>query len=169
MAQRLERAASIGAVPVNFVDSDPVASILAQEPDGVMRAVDAVGMECLNGRLEHQEDEVIGNMVAVTHVRGGVGVAGVYMAQPDAPGSPNGSAISPNVTFPISDFFSKGLQMGAGPVDPKLVARELVALISSGKADPSFIRSAEIGIEEAPEYYERFNRQEELKVFIHFD
>lgn len=169
MAQRLERAASIGAVPVSFVDSDPVASILAQEPAGVMRAVDAVGMECLNGRLEHQEDEVIGNMVAVTHVRGGVGVAGVYMAQPDAPGSPNGSSISPNVTFPISDFFSKGLRMGAGPVDPKLVARELVALIGSGKADPSFIRSAEIGIEEAPEYYERFNRQEELKVFIHFD
>ncbi|KXH66558.1 alcohol dehydrogenase GroES-like domain-containing protein [Colletotrichum salicis] len=51
---RLEKAASIGAVPINFMDSDPVQQILAYEPGGVIRAVDAVGMEAItaNGTMQ---------------------------------------------------------------------------------------------------------------------
>ncbi|KAF9636186.1 putative alcohol dehydrogenase protein [Lasiodiplodia theobromae] len=168
--ERLDRAASIGAVPINFVDSDPVAQILGHEPAGVARSVDAVGMEALGADLEHREDAVITNAVAVTRYGGGIGVVGVYIAQPDSPGAPRGGTISPNITFPLSDFFSKALRLGSGPVDPKRVAPELVSLIASGKAHPgAVIRDAEISVEEAPEYYERFNRQELLKVFIHFD
>ncbi|KAK0650856.1 putative zinc-binding alcohol dehydrogenase [Lasiodiplodia hormozganensis] len=167
---RLDRAASIGAVPVNFVESDPVAQILAHEPAGVARSVDAVGMEALGADLEHREDAVIANAVAVTRYGGGIGVVGAYTAQPDSPGAPLGGTISPNITFPLSDFFGKALRLGAGAVDPKLVAPELVSLIASGKAHPgAVIRGAEIGVEEAPEYYERFARQDLLKVYIHFD
>ncbi|KAK2059289.1 GroES-like protein [Colletotrichum caudatum] len=50
--QRLGLAASIGAIPINFVKADPVAQILAYEPNGVMRSVDCVGMEALNSHLE---------------------------------------------------------------------------------------------------------------------
>lgn len=165
---RLERAASIGAIPINFVTSDPVTEIIAHEPNGVMRSVDCVGMEALNSSLEIQSNIITEQMVAVTHFGGGIGVVGVHMAQPNSAGAPRGATISPNIMFPITDFFSKQLSYQGGPVDPKLYARELVGLIASGKAKPGFISSAVIGIEEAPEYYERFQRQEEVKVYIQF-
>ncbi|KAL1626440.1 hypothetical protein SLS56_006844 [Neofusicoccum ribis] len=165
---RLERAASIGAIPIDFT-ADAVAQILENEPNGVMRSVDAVGMEAVNSNLEHEDGIVITQMIAVTHIAGGIGIPGVYATQENSPGAPLGSTLSPNISISMSDFFSKGLSMRSGAVDPKLVAPELVSLISSGKAQPGFIKSAEISIEEAPEYYARFNRQEELKVYIHFD
>ncbi|GJD02298.1 putative alcohol dehydrogenase [Colletotrichum higginsianum] len=156
--QRLELARSIGAVPIDFRASDPVAQILAREPGGVARSVDAVGMESLNADLEIEEDILLRQTVGVTRTGGGVGV----------PLGPRGSTISPNGTLPMTEFFFKGLSVRGGLVDPKLVAPELVQLIASGRARPSFITSAVIGIEDAPEYYRRFNRQEESKVFIRF-
>ncbi|KAH0428274.1 alcohol dehydrogenase [Colletotrichum camelliae] len=145
---RLDRAASIGAIPINFATSDPVAQILASEPNGVTRSVDC--------------------MVNLTHVGGGIGQVGVYMAQPDSPGSPLGSTFSPIASFPLSDFFGKRLKFQAGPVDPKVYAPMLVELISSGKASPHFVASASISIEDVPAYYARFNAHDEIKVFIHF-
>lgn len=165
---RLDRAASIGAVLINFVSSDPVAQIMANDPDGVMRSVDCVGMEAMNAQLEIQQNIIVQQMVAVTHQGGGMGVVGVHMAQPNSAGAPRGDTISPNITFPISDFFSKNLGFQGGPVDPKLFAPALVDLIATNKAHPGFISSAVIGIEDAPEYYERFDRLEEIKVHIQF-
>lgn len=165
---RLERAESIGSIPINFVDSDPVAQLLEQEPGGVVRSVDCVGMESINADLQAQEDIVIQQAIAATAFGGGVGVVGVYLAQPNSPGAPNGETISPNITFPMTNFFGKQLSFKGGPVDPKLYAPALVDLVASGKASPHFIATASIGIEEVPEYYERFNNLEEIKVFIHF-
>lgn len=165
---RLERAASIGAIPINFVESDPVNQIMALEPEGVTRSVDCVGMEALNSRLEIAEDIIVQQMVAVTRFGGGIGQVGVHMAQPNSAGAPRGETISPNITFPITDFFSKALSFQSGPVDPKLFAPGLVDLISNGRAHPGFISSAVINIEDAPEYYERFNNLEEIKVYISF-
>nr|XP_036580198.1 alcohol dehydrogenase GroES-like domain-containing protein [Colletotrichum truncatum]KAF6788030.1 alcohol dehydrogenase GroES-like domain-containing protein [Colletotrichum truncatum] len=169
VAQRLEVAASIGAVPINFANSDPVAQILEYEPNGVLRAIDAVGNEAVNARGESDPEIVVRQAVQVAHIGGGIGQVGVWRAVADAPGSPLGSTLSPNMSFPLSDFFSKRLRMQGGPVDVKLVASELVNLIASGKAKPGFIKTAEIGIEQAAEYYERFDRKEEIKVYIHFD
>lgn len=167
--ERLDLAASIGAVPINFAESDPVEQILRYEPGGVVRSVDCVGFDqALNSNLEFEQDVVIRNMVAVTRVQGGIGAVGVLSAVPDTPGTPRGSVIAPNITFPISDFFDKGLSFRGGGVDPKPYAPQLTELIASGKAHPGFIVSREIGIEEVPEYYERFDRREEVKVMIRF-
>lgn len=57
--QRLENAASIGAIPINFVASDPVERILAYEPSGVVRSVDCVGGEALNVNLTIEEDILV--------------------------------------------------------------------------------------------------------------
>ncbi|GME26973.1 alcohol dehydrogenase [Neofusicoccum parvum] len=168
VAARLARAASIGAIPIDFGAGDPVAQILAREPGGVRRAVDCVGMEAVNASGGLQEDVVVRHMVAVTGARGGVGQVGVFIAQDDSAAAPFASSIDPNIGFPLSDFFTKGLSFQAGVVRPLERAAEMVELISSGKVDPSFIASAVIGVEEAPEYYERFDQHEEIKVFIHF-
>lgn len=165
---RLERAASIGAIPINFAETDPVQHILALEPNGVTRAVDCVGMEAVNREGEIQENIVLENMIRVASSQGGIGQVGVFMTQSSSPGAPLGGTLSPNISFPITEFFGKHLRYEAGVVDPKLVAPELVQLIASGRASPSFITSRVIGIEEVPRYYQRFDRHEEIKVYIQF-
>ncbi|WYZ36865.1 hypothetical protein EsH8_II_000371 [Colletotrichum jinshuiense] len=165
---RLERAASIGAIPINFMESDPVAQILAYEPLGVIRAVDAVGMEAINANGTMQQDIVLSQMIELVATGGGIGQVGVYLAQPNTGLAPNAEEISANISFPLSAFFIKGIRYEGGIADPETVAGELVNLISRGAAHPGFVASASIGIEEIPEYYERLSNQEELKVFVHF-
>ncbi|KAL2857353.1 hypothetical protein BJY01DRAFT_261982 [Aspergillus pseudoustus] len=168
---RLERAASIGAIPISLngtTEGDAVQKILRREPNGVTRSVDCVGYEAVNSNLQPQENAIILDMVRVTAERGGMGTIGVFAAPGYSEGTPLAGNITGLVQFPIADFFTKGLTWGAGPVDPKLVAPELEALITSGKARPGFIISREIGIEEAPEYYSRFGQHLETKVIIRF-
>lgn len=166
--QRLDLAKSIGAVPINFVHSDPVAQILSFEPAGVMRSVDCVGMEALNSTLGADEGIVIAQMIDVTHYGGGLGQIGVFSAQADSAGAPLGSSIPPNISLPMSTFWGKNLSMQSGGVDSKDYLSVLLELMQSGKVRPSFIGSAVIGIEDVPEYYARFSRHEEVKVFIRF-
>ncbi|KAK1955913.1 hypothetical protein LY78DRAFT_593110, partial [Colletotrichum sublineola] len=142
--------------------------ILAHEPNGVMRSIDYVGIEALNSYLERDADIVIGQMVNMTYYRGGIGLLGVFKAQSSSDRAPFGSAISRDVTFPIASFFGKSLSFQGGAVDPKQYASVLVDLITSSKARPSFVVSAAIGIKDAAEYYNRFYRQEEVKVVIQF-
>ncbi|KAK0653495.1 putative zinc-binding alcohol dehydrogenase [Lasiodiplodia hormozganensis] len=166
-------AANVGAgtvvVPISFAGgADPVAAILAREPAGVRRSVDCVGFEAVDRDLNNDEGVVVAWMVAVTGRHGGIGQVGIYRTQEDSPGRPLAGTVAGNVTFPSSDFFTKGLRFQSGPVDPKLLAPELVPLISSGTVDLSWIVSSEISIEDAPEYYGRFSRHEEEKVIIKF-
>ncbi|VUC26793.1 unnamed protein product [Clonostachys rosea] len=168
VAQRLELAASIGAIPINFVEGDPVQQILAHEPDGVMRSVDCVGYESLNADLEIEGGIIVRQMIDVTHREGGIGIVGVHAASPDGPLSPRAHVVSPNATISMTSFFTKNLSIRGGNVNAKEFAPILVPLIASGVAHPGFISSSVIDIEKAPEYYGRFNRTEESKVFIHF-
>ncbi|KAK0368790.1 alcohol dehydrogenase GroES-like domain-containing protein [Colletotrichum limetticola] len=166
--ERLGLAASIGAIPINFAHKDPVAQILAREPRGVMRTVDCVGMEALNPGLEMDESIVLQQMIDVAHFGGGIGQLGVYQSQESSPGAPYGSNISPTIPFSVSTFFAKSLSFRAGAVDPKQYAPQLIDLITSGKAHPSFVISAVIGIEDASRYYKRFDAKTETKVAIYF-
>jgi threonine dehydrogenase-like Zn-dependent dehydrogenase len=167
---RLERAEFIGAIPIslNGTDGGPAAEILRREPDGVTRAVDCVGYEAVNSTLDRQENAVIMDMVRVAAQRGGLGTIGVFAAPGESRGTPRAGDLSGLVQFPIVNVFEKGLTWGAGPVDPKVVAPELEELVTSGRANPDFIVSSVIGIEEAPEYYQRFDQHLETKVIIRF-
>ncbi|OKL60200.1 hypothetical protein UA08_04604 [Talaromyces atroroseus] len=168
VSDRLALGFSIGAIPIDFMESDPVEQILQHEPNGVRRSVDCVGFEALDSELQHVENEVLNNMIAVTATSGGIGIVGVYSASPNSPGTPRGGTISPTVQFPMTDFFNKGLRMQGGGVDPKVLAPELVELIQTGRAKPSFIVSSIIDIEQVPRYYERFDQHLESKVVIRF-
>ncbi|THX06976.1 GroES-like protein [Aureobasidium pullulans] len=153
--QRLDLAASIGAIPINFNTSDPVRQILAHEPMGVRRGVEAVGYEARlpNGTMD--ESITLRQLVNVTANQGGIGVVGLHN---------NGT-----YNFDIGTVFNKALTIQGGIVLPlQQVAAELVPLMTSGRANPSFIVSSVIGIEQAPEYYARFSRHEESKVVIRF-
>ncbi|KAK5686757.1 hypothetical protein LTR17_026868 [Elasticomyces elasticus] len=169
VGDRLNRAASIGAIPIDFSHDDPVAQIKAYEPHGVSRSVDCVGMEAVDAHNHKDEGVVMRNMIDVTASGGGIGQIGIYHAQNSTPGAPLASTISPKIVFPISDFWLKGLSYRAGVVDPKPLAGMLLGLISNDRAFPNFINSSVISIEEAPEYYKRFDAKEEIKVYIRFE
>ncbi|KAL4744548.1 hypothetical protein BDW72DRAFT_208933 [Aspergillus terricola var. indicus] len=139
---RFDLAASIGAIPINFGESDPVEQILALEPNGVRRGVEAVGYEAVDASGVVQSGIILRQLIDVTAQRGGIGVVGLFSS---------GQA---------------DIDYGAAYV--KKVASEIVPLITSGQAHPSFIVSSVIGIEEAPEYFGRFNRTEESKAVITF-
>ncbi|KAH6616279.1 alcohol dehydrogenase [Boeremia exigua] len=151
---RLALAASIGAIPIDFAASDPVAQILALEPGGVRRSVEAVGYEAEDATGQVDASITLRQALNVTAPRGGIGIVGLF--SPGLEGFDAGLA------------FEKTLTIEGGVVLPLQVASELVPLVRSGRATPSFIVSSVIGIEEAPEYYARFDRREETKVVIRF-
>jgi threonine dehydrogenase-like Zn-dependent dehydrogenase len=167
---RLDKAREIGAIPIDFTSSKGSASeqILKLEPDGVRRSCDCCGYECINDNLKEQENFIISEMVKVTGTNGGMGVAGVYFAEPDSKGTPRGSTKNPNISFPMTTWWEKGLSMRGGAVDDKTVAPILLELVLSGRARPGFIVSGEFGIDEAPEAYRRFDRKLETKALLTF-
>lgn len=168
--ERLDLARSRGAIPINFRDADPVEQIMALEPNGVTRSIDAVGYEQVNRNLTVQSDVMTRNMLAVTSPGGGMGTVGVYnMLSPNTPEAPRASSVETNMRFSLADFFFNELTWQAGPSNPLELAPYLVNLVSSGAARPGFIVSDVFSIEDAPEAYRRFERHEVTKAIIAFD
>ncbi|RYP83252.1 hypothetical protein DL769_001448 [Monosporascus sp. CRB-8-3] len=168
--ERLRLAESLGTVPINFREADPVEQILAREPNGVARSVDAVGYEQFDRNLTVAPATIIHNMLAVTSPGGGMGTVGVYNPNSgNTDSAPRGGTVQAHVNFSVSDFFFRELKWGAGPSKPIDLAPELAHLVGSGRARPGFLVSDVISIEEAPEAYARFERRETTKVVIAFD
>ena len=63
--------------------------------------------------------------------------------------------------FDFGGFWMKGQSIATGQANVKSYNRELCALISSGKAKPSFIVSHELSLEEAPDAYKHFNTRDD--------
>ncbi|KAL4901006.1 hypothetical protein BDW74DRAFT_182339 [Aspergillus multicolor] len=154
VADRLALASSIGAIPINFEDSDPVQQILALEPTGVRRGVEAVGYEAVDSSGAVDPGITVRQLINVTAARGGIGVVGLFS--------------SGQADIDYGAAYAKKVSVNGGIVLPLQVASEIVPLINSGQVHPGFIVSSVIGIEEAPEYFGRFERAEESKVVISF-
>lgn len=166
--ERLNKAKAIGAIPINFTSGNAAAQILKHDPKGVNRSCDCCGYECLNENLEPQQNAIFNDAVRVTSNGGGIGVVGVYLAQDKSAGRPNADLMAPTLSFPMTEFWGKSLSMKTGPVDTKLLSPRLVELVKSGRAKLGFIVSSVIGIEEAPQAYEKINEGKETKVVIRF-
>lgn len=168
--ERLQLASSIGAIPINFRDADPVEQIMALEPNGVARSLDCVGFEQLNRNLTVQSDINIRNMLSVTSFNGGMGTVGVYSHEHGNTASqPRASTIYTHFNLSLADFWGGGFRWGAGISRPLDLAPQLLHLVASGAAKPGFIVSDVIDIEDAPAAYARFNSRNATKVVINFD
>lgn len=168
---RLDKAASIGAIPVDFTaegKGGAASQILELEPNGIQRVCDCVGYECLNASLELQENYVISEAAAMASNGGGIGFVGIYTSLPVSEGTPKADSIPANISFPISTLWTKGLSMKGGPADMLSVNPALLQLINSGRAKPGFVVTSEIGIEDAPQAYRLFDQKQETKVVIRF-
>lgn len=166
---RLAKAKSIGSIPINIKDGEASDQILKLEPNGVQRSVDACGYECVNGKLQPQENYILDNAILMTAVNGGIGIFGIYYSGKASPGSPELTPGRGFINFNIGQFLFKNLSMRAGIVDPHPIIPVLMELMVSGRADPSFIIDRVItNIDEAPNAYKEFSDQKYGKTVIKF-
>jgi threonine dehydrogenase-like Zn-dependent dehydrogenase len=169
---RLDKAASIGAIPIDFTSSAGTASeqILRREPNGVERAVDCIGQECVNQYLKPQQNYVIQEAIKVAKYNGGIGLAGVYASQGNSAGTPLGDTMAKELSISIPDMWLKNVSIGAGTVGPAYfeILPKAFELVKSGRARLSWLVTSQVGIEDVPEAYERFDKKLEIKVVIRF-
>ncbi|TVY90183.1 putative zinc-type alcohol dehydrogenase-like protein [Lachnellula willkommii] len=166
--ERLAAAEKIGCVPVNFKEVDAVEYIVQRNGGMVDRSVDAVGYQAsARHGTEEAPSSVLENCIMVTRPTGGIGVPGLYV--PSDPGAPDSNSASGKLLISFGKLFEKGLTIGTGQCNVKTYNRYLRDMIISGRAKPSFVVSHEIGIEEAPGAYVKFDRREDgyTKVLIH--
>ena len=149
-----------GAIPVNFAEVDAPEFILDATDGGTDTGIDAVGYQA---QKPDGEDEVpamiLNNLVTSTRATGRLGVVGLYV--PSDPGAPTEEAANGRLLFDIGTFFEKGLKMGTGQADVKAHNRQLRDLIIAGRAEPSFVVSKRVPLEEAPDAYARFDKRED--------
>ena len=186
VAERLEKAKELGAIPVNFSDGDPVEQIFKlrkqnkgiqashrpgeEKLEGVDCAIDAVGYQARDDKHPTKEKatQVLENVIRVVNPAGAVCLIGVYIA-PD-PGGENADAKKGIFSFPLADFFDKALTIGTGQAPVKKYNEYLRDLIVNGRAKPSTIVSHHIAVDDAPAAYDKFDKRIEgyTKVLIRF-
>jgi glutathione-independent formaldehyde dehydrogenase len=167
--ERLDKAKSMGAIPINRHEGDPVEQILEETEGkgGVDRGVDAVGYQAAAADGKNVPNSVLMSLVKVVRPTGGIGAPGLYVTQD--PGASDEYSQQGILPFPVGLFFEKGLTMGTGQCNVKRYNRYLRDLIISGVATPGFVISHEIKIDDAPIAYEKFDKRVEgyIKVLIH--
>jgi threonine dehydrogenase-like Zn-dependent dehydrogenase len=172
---RLDKAQSIGAIPIDLAFTDPkkgikgpADQILAHEPLGVNRVVDAIGFECVNTDLKPQADFVLREATSVAGFGAGIYLIGVYNSGPKDAGEPRADTIPNELSFDMNLFWNKNLTIRGGGVFPAQWIPEILPLMESGRAKPSFVFSDEIGIDDVPDGYKKFDAHEATKIAIRF-
>jgi glutathione-independent formaldehyde dehydrogenase len=166
-ADRLQLAKSIDAIPIDYSQGDPVEQILdATGGVGTDRGVEAVGYQAHDHSGDEHPEMVLDNLVKTVRTTGGIGVVGVYV--PEDPGADKPEEAG-RIGWDYGTFFTKGQSMGTGQAPVKRYNRQLRDLIVAGRAKPGFIVSHELGLEEAPDAYEKFDQRLDgwTKVLLH--
>ncbi|MGY1844415.1 glutathione-independent formaldehyde dehydrogenase [Modestobacter sp. SYSU DS0875] len=157
---RLKLAEQIGATPIDFSQADTVEQVLEHtDGNGADKGIDAVGYQARAQDDEESPAIVLNTLVDAVRATGRLGVVGLYV--PSDPGAPNEHAANGELLFKVGKFFEKGLTMGTGQADVKSYNQQLRDLIIEGRAEPSFVVSKELPLDQAPEAYQHFDNREE--------
>lgn len=111
-------------------------------------------------------------LVDAVRFTGSLGVVGVFL--PEDPGGAEAQGqLEAQGKIPI-DFgmlWFKGQHIGTGQAPVKRYNRALRDLVAGGKAEPSFVVSHELDLDEAPAAYEHFDNRDDgwTKVVLHPD
>ena len=157
------------ATAINFEEGDPVEQIIDEHGDMVDNGVDAVGYQAIDPETDPSNDAydparenpavVLNQLIQVVRPTGELGVPGLYV--PSDPGAPDEMAAQGRLGIDFGKLFEKGIKLGTGQCNVKAYNRELRDMIISGKADPSWVVSHRVGLDEAPDMYEAFDNREE--------
>ncbi|HEX7353965.1 MAG TPA: glutathione-independent formaldehyde dehydrogenase [Mycobacteriales bacterium] len=165
---RLKLAERIGAIPIDLGDGDVGDQIRDRtDGNGSDKGIDAVGFQATVEGGEEQPAVVLNTLVDAVRATGMLGVVGLYV--PSDPGADSEEAGRGELLFRVGKFFEKGLRMGTGQANVKAYNQQLRDLIIQGRAEPSFVVSKELPLDDAPDAYARFDKREEgySKVVLH--
>ncbi|QSG02983.1 Threonine dehydrogenase or related Zn-dependent dehydrogenase [Natranaeroarchaeum sulfidigenes] len=164
---------------IDFTEGDPVEQIIDAHGGEVDKGVDAVGYQATDPKDVDTDTEdyaydpakenpavVLNQLIQVVRPTGQLGIPGLYV--PEDPGAPDDMAAQGRLGIDFGKLFEKGLKLGTGQCNVKQYNRQLRDLIIEGRADPSWVVSHRVDLEEAPEMYERFDAREEgvIKVLL---
>lgn len=177
--KRLDMAKSLGAMPVNFLNGDPVVQIqehlqatkslteaMRYGEDKLLRGVDcvidAVGYQAYDRQNPDQfkPNQVLLDAARIANFGGALGIIGVYTR--DDPMGKTEAEKHGMLTLPWGLMWEKGLQIGNGQTPVKRFHVFLRDLIISGKASPGVIVTDHIRIKDAPEAYKKFDKRDGL-------
>jgi glutathione-independent formaldehyde dehydrogenase len=168
--ERLDKAAEIGAVPVDFRAGDPVGQVrdlrrarglpIGEEPmSGVAHGIDAVGFQACDRSVPDQENpaQVVEDLARLVNPAGHLGIAGVY-AEKDLHPAPGGHPDG-RLTVPWGTFFAKGVSIGLGRTHDRRYTVLVRDLVLSGRARPSVIVTHHGRLEDAPDLYRALDQR----------
>jgi threonine dehydrogenase-like Zn-dependent dehydrogenase len=165
---RLELARKIGAIAIDDSKGSPIEEILdLTDGEGTDRGCECVGYQCHDPAGHEVPNMTMNALVQSVRPTGGIGVVGVFVEED--PGSQDKLAKEGKIAFDMGAFFGKGQFMGTGQCNVKAYNRHLRNLIHTGRANPSWIISHEIPLDDAPDAYKHFDSREKgwTKVILH--
>ncbi|MFE2917009.1 glutathione-independent formaldehyde dehydrogenase [Kitasatospora indigofera] len=170
---RLQVAEDLGAIAINTAEQD-VAEVVKDATSG--RSADN-GCECVGYQAhdpQGQEDAslTLNGLIEAVRFCGDIGVVGVFLPEDPGGGDAQGELEARGkVPIDFGMMWFKGQRMGTGQAPVKRYNRALRDLIAAGRAEPSFVVSHELGLDQAPEAYEHFDARDEgwIKVALHPD
>ena len=163
--ERLDTAASVGAIPINYDEADPVQQIKdIRGGNGVDKGIDAVGYQATSagssaagGEQDEIPNIVLNQVIDVVNPTGTLGIPGLYV--PSDPGGVDENAKKGALSINFGKLFEKGLRLGTGQCNVKQYNSYLRDLIMSGRATPSFVVSHTVPLGDAPDAYAKFDRR----------
>ncbi|WP_210508909.1 glutathione-independent formaldehyde dehydrogenase [Naasia sp. SYSU D00057] len=167
-ADRLALAEKFGATAIDFSKTDVEEAVMdLTDGFGADCGVEAVGYQAHDAVGEEHPEMVLDNLVKTVRATGHIGVVGVY--NPQDPDAANDLAKEGRIAFDYGTAFTKGISIGSGQCPVKKYNRELRDLIIRGRANPSLIVSHEVGLDEAPNAYDKFDKRIDgyTKVLLH--
>ncbi|GAB3893752.1 glutathione-independent formaldehyde dehydrogenase [Microbispora bryophytorum] len=165
---RLAKAEEIGAIPIDDSKASPVDQVMElTHGRGADRGCECVGYQAHDPQGHEHPNMTLNNLVKSVRFAGTIGVVGVFIAMD--PGSPDDLYKQGEIAFDYGMFWFKGQTMGNGQCNVKNYNRQLCTLIHEGKAQPSWVVSHELDLDDAPGGYEHFDRRDPgwTKVVLH--
>jgi glutathione-independent formaldehyde dehydrogenase len=182
IAERLEKAGELGAIPINFLEGDPVEQIkeaqakwrsgpaFRQEAPlgGVSCAIDAIGFQARSKTDYNKEDPlwVTEAIAELINPAGRVAIIGVWPPQ-------DSHAVEPacregRLTVPWSKLFNKNASVIMGRDDDKRWNCKLRDMIITGAAKPSKVVSHRLPLDDAPTAFAKFDARRDgyIKVIL---
>lgn len=167
-SDRLQLAEKIGAIAVDNRRGNPVDQIMEHtRGQGVDAGCECVGWQAHDADGHELPAVTMNNLVRSVRATGAIGAVGVFVMSDTR--SPDQLMRKGEVAFDIGMFFQKGLRIGSGQTSVKAYNRRLRDLIAAGRAQPSFLVSHNLGLDEAPDAYQHFDQRDEgwTKVVLH--
>jgi 2-desacetyl-2-hydroxyethyl bacteriochlorophyllide A dehydrogenase len=141
VSERLEMAARFGATPLHLTEQDPKRAVrAATEGLGVDVAVDAVG-----------DPGPLALAISLARDAGTVSGIGAYAGKGEVP---------------LGLAWLKGLQLRLGLANVIAHVDRVLALMESGKLDPSALVTHHMSLDQAAEAYEVYDNREALKIVL---